>query len=271
MTLIVTEVSDAGIAMVADSAITFQRTDGSFEQREVEWTKLFQVPSIRAGVSYWGCIGKVTARRFDEWLKERLDKTDKYSDVHTLADYLVAELNAACHHRPLGLNQCVGLHVAGFAEWTDGQQRAYFYHVHNGHGHTEVENHRNPATGVITRVSYRWVAESRKLFERHQDFPKPTSTLQDNLATLAGGYFTQNGDYFIYTQLDAYLNCLFGYVNLVDGCRIPRDLSKIGPRMAVLKLKLETVIQIYRCSTLHRIIGGDVKCLSISPTGLFGN
>ena len=43
MTLILTEVSNAGVAMAADSAITYFRADGSIDSSDrVRWTKLLK-------------------------------------------------------------------------------------------------------------------------------------------------------------------------------------------------------------------------------------
>ena len=58
MTLVLTQVSNAGIAMVADSAIS-RMVGGRIVRSDEEWEKLLWVPRIKAGVSYWGFIGKV--------------------------------------------------------------------------------------------------------------------------------------------------------------------------------------------------------------------
>jgi hypothetical protein len=72
MTLILTELSGAGIAMVADSAISIWKGGKISTKDQQQWTKLLPAPHIGAGVSYWGAIGEITNnRRFDEWLEKK--------------------------------------------------------------------------------------------------------------------------------------------------------------------------------------------------------
>jgi hypothetical protein len=272
MTLVLTDISKVGVAMVADSAITYLNPDGTVKQIDQRgWPKLFKVPFITAAVSYWGCVGCVVRNeRFYEWLQRKINDTTRYSDLHSFADYLAAELNAACNGRPLKDGECVGVHVAGFADWQDGESRPFFYHVHNGHGDTKIRHLVDPKTDQILKVIPKWDPEPRKLFEKHQDFPKNEKTLEENVETLNDGYITRNGDYFVYSRLHESLLRVIRYINLIDGWKVPRS-DNAQSRMAMLKMMLETVIMIYQCSNKPEIIGGEVSCLSISPAGLYSN
>jgi len=55
MTLILTQLSQAGIAMAADSAISFLVNGKLATKEQQNWNKLLRVPRIKAGISYWGC------------------------------------------------------------------------------------------------------------------------------------------------------------------------------------------------------------------------
>ena len=164
MTLVLTEVPNAGIAMAADSAITY------FDEKRVYidkkgWLKLLRVPSIRAAVSYWGVIGAVTKKvRFDAWLKKVID-AESYNDLPSFAESLAQALNKECGGKPLGVDQNVGVHVAGYHEWADGTKRPMFFHVHNGHGLTRIVEEKvqtrivavHPSTTTLLCVE-RWYA-----------------------------------------------------------------------------------------------------------------
>jgi hypothetical protein len=63
MSLILTEISNAGIAMVADPAISMLNpVTHKVEAHQKDWLKLLKVQRINAAVSYWGNIGAVTTR-----------------------------------------------------------------------------------------------------------------------------------------------------------------------------------------------------------------
>ncbi len=69
MSLILTEISNVGIAMVADSAISMLNPKTlKTEAHERDWLKLLKVPRLRAAVFYWGNIGAVSgaSRHFEE-------------------------------------------------------------------------------------------------------------------------------------------------------------------------------------------------------------
>jgi hypothetical protein len=139
MTLILTELSQAGIAMAADSAISTVVKGKIVTKDQKHWKKLLRVPRIKAGISYWGDIGLITKIPFDEWLEGKIKK-GSYTDLPSFADYLAAEMNRAVGDKPLGNNHQVGVHVAGFQTWADGVSRPTFYHIHNGHSHVVFDS-----------------------------------------------------------------------------------------------------------------------------------
>jgi hypothetical protein len=272
MSLILTEVSAAGIAMVADSAISYLNAKTrQIEAHQTDWLKLLKVDRIQAAVSYWGNVGAVAKTQdFDTWLIHRV-KRGTYEDLPSLADYLVSELNEACADKPLPNEQCVGIHVAGYHPWDDGQKRPTFYHVHNGHGGIKIEQCFDQSTNppTLTRTTGAWEGAPREVFRKHQDFPLANLTPQQNLQVLNAGYITRNGDYFPYLIIDSGMDAIRRTLNSIPGVSLPKEPTKLGPHLGYLATVMLTVINIYNCSSLARVIGGNVSALGIKPDGTF--
>lgn len=262
MTLVLTEVSKVGIVMAADSAITF-RIDSKgrpIEKEQKLWDKLIEVPKIRAAVSYWGVIGAVN-HHFESWLKKVISTGEQdaaYNDLDSFADYLARALNLACKSKPLGNKQYVGVHVAGYVNWLDGERRPAFYHVHNGHLQIKPNVEVITVNGqeYIKAVHPEIIADPRKLFEKHKDFPKESRSLEENLAVLDNGYITRNGDYFIYAVLARQIDRALAYINRIPGVSIPRKPQDINSRKGYIHVILQTMVNLYACSSIGPIIGG---------------
>lgn len=265
MTLVLTELSDAGIAMAADSAITKLSRGIIVEVDQQGWRKLLPVPKINAAISYWGSIGAVTRIQFDNWLQSVID-TENYDDLESFADKVAYALNTACRNRPLANGNDVGIHVAGYSQWFDGVRRPVFYHVHNGHGKFTA-NEIKDEKGRITSVNPEWQSEPRGLFEVHQDFPFLAKSIDENVAILHNGYITRNGAFFIYAVLWHHMQYALQYINLIPNVSLPRDMTDLNSRKGFLHTMLEMMIRFYRCSNQSRIIGGTVASLGIGPNG----
>jgi hypothetical protein len=266
MTLVLTELSTAGIAMAADSAIT-RLSNGTIDEIDQEgWRKILRVPKIRAAISYWGMIGSVTQVQFDIWLQRVIAEEDNYDNLAELAEYIVRKLNEACNNQPLNNGEDTGIHVAGYQQWADGVERPFFYHVHNGHGRFNVQEKRDN-NGNLLSVNPIWQSDPRKLFEAHQDFPYPTQPIEMSLDVLQDGYITRNGAFFIYAVLWQQMQYAFQYINKIQNVSLPRDPSNISSRKGFLHIMLQMMIQFYRCSNQSRIVGGEVTSLGIGPNG----
>lgn len=226
MTLVITRFADADIAMVADSMISYPNPiTGDLGERRDYQQKLFKIPRIVAGASYWGSIGQVirytTFKTFAEWFRAYISVSNP-QNLKQFAEDLADKLNSECKQKPLPQNASMGIHVAGYQQWNDGISRPTFYHVHNGHLHTEWTNPEAPnlmgrdPTGrcilndegsagaeeiarrrlIDGRILGRARVEPRGLFVAHLDFPNEQTTVPENEAVLTRGYVTANGDYF---------------------------------------------------------------------------
>jgi len=294
MSLVLTELSEAGVAMAADSAISYI-ANGQIK-RQVMWVKLLKVPRISAGVSYWGNIGRVTADRFDEWLESKISKGD-YRDLRTFADWLAAELNIATGQRLIQNNEAVGLHIAGITTWSDGKARPTFYHVHNGHLKAEVSISSSKgktvmSTGTIsyptgslntmqlsqivlasaeadTHVTYKIIAQPRDLFSVNPDFAQPSRSFSDADSALEKGYLTHNGDFVPFVGVSSALRMATAAVAQFGPRKDGSSANKIGPHVGDLYRQLRHVIDLYRANKMPRIIDGEVSTLGIRMDGSY--
>ena len=263
MTLILTELTETGIAMTADSAITRMQNGKIIEIDQQGISKILRVPKIRAAISFWGMIGVVTKNQpFDQWLQGIIN-AENYNDLESFADILVNALNESCNGKPLQEGEEVGIHVAGYAPWVDNELRPFFYHIHNGHGKF-ITQHETDKYGALLAVHTKWVSDPRKLFEKHQDFPSTNKSLDENIEGLKTGYITRNGAFFIYAVLAERMQEALNYINLMPSVSIPRDRTNLASRKGFLHIILEMIIKLYRCSNQSKIIGGTVTSLGIA-------
>jgi hypothetical protein len=271
MSLILTEISNAGIAMVADSSISMRNpVTGQTEPHKKDWLKILKVPRIHAAVAYWGNIGAVSgAEPFDQWLTTRI-RDGAYTDLPSFANFLATELNTAAHDAPLPHEQCVGIHVAGYHPWQDNISRPTFYHVLNGDGHIAIRHHVTNQNGqqVLTRIDHQWIAEPRRLFYAHLDYPSDGRPLAESIAKLEAGYITRNGDYFPYLLISDGINFTQQTLQL-SGISLPANPDRLGSRLGYLSLVMQTVIAIYGCSSLTEVVGGYVTALGITRNAAY--
>jgi hypothetical protein len=300
MTLVLTELSEAGIAMVADSAISFlDPVTRVPKDSDKQWQKLLRVPRIKAAIAYWGEIGRVEPQqRFDEWLHDWIH-TASYDDLPSFAEALAAHLNRACKGKILDEGQTVGIHVAGMHLWADNKLHPTFFHVHNGHATVEIQVNTDDNEIMLSagtavyriptgsarlpelkdlllaaqcpgaKLNYNRRDEPRKLFEAHRDFPDSNLTPDVNLQRLAAGYLTRNGDYAPFVLIAGAMDMVRIGLNTVPGVSIPRKPDQIGARIGYLHMLMQTVIRTYHCSTMNRIIGGQISSLGITPNGTY--
>jgi hypothetical protein len=230
MTLILTEVSKAGIAMVSDTMIRMvSPNDGQIitGRPPTYHKKLFIIKplgplKLSGAVSYWGTIGQIIPdpNEFEDWIGSLAHNTTATSLIG-FADELAQAVNARCNNKIL--SQPVGFHVAGYDAWSDFCPRPTFLHVHNGHLNmglnlndgecyasvpTGSANKEQPITfeekqfiGLAShyingaKVHYDPKICSRSLFRTNNDFPDTKQNLETNLKPLDQGYRTLNGDY----------------------------------------------------------------------------
>ncbi|MFK7778413.1 MAG: hypothetical protein QM501_09950 [Gimesia sp.] len=256
MTLLLTHVSDFGVVMAADSAITWRNGTGKIICIDKKgWQKLFKVRSFRAGVSYWGLIGAINPK-FYEAIKYFIEQESKYHDLKSLADYIASEMNSALKGEIL--TSPTGVHVAGYEKWEDGVRRPTFYHIHNGNGHYETSIENN-------RLDYEWIKEEEhKLFTVHKDIPHPRASLERNRFALSEGHLTRNGAFYIFSQFLKTQREVIKILNKHEHISIPSRQNNICSQKGMIHMLLQNNINLYKVSNQHRVVGGKVTSIAFN-------
>ena len=256
MTLVLTEVSSFGVAMAADSAVTF----GS-GRVYVGGQKLLPIPQIDAGISIWG-KGNINSNDADIWLQSFIE--NNISNGMTLWD--AANVLADSLNNAFGgvISERMGIHVGGFDQ-KDGIHGPSFYHIHNGHYRLE---YRNGSVKEIPK-EYPPIREFRAELDRPPAIYSPSDTPK----------LTRNGDFSIFAFLYDTINPLFKDIQNKTGLTFPYPAG-LASRGEYLRFWIKTVTEIYRLSNARRrvlpqpvtagdaSIGGPVTVLTVSESGI---
>jgi hypothetical protein len=251
--------------MGADSAISYNtcitEPDGRRKKRIlIGGTKIFRIPKINAGISYWGtgCVGNETT---DVWLSDFIfSHRDDYDNIGDFAVLLQDELREIVHEEITEPEGSLayrygkrGFHLAGFIEH-ERRVVPTFYHIHNGQSETTL--HINP-----------------RIINANYDLP-PAKVL-DFFAQSYSPY-VRNGDFFLYAKLfDSLMNAFGDFRSLLrqvyDEPFLFPDPSKLSDNMEAysefVRFWIRLVRDVYALSNVPESIGGEISVLSISPTG----
>jgi hypothetical protein len=247
MTLVLTELSPFGIAMAADSAVTFTnpQTGLSFAEPSLA-RKLQAIPYLNAGISCWG-MGEIAGTSTDEWLSDFIDSHKTVSSLKDFVSQLAETLNAQLPQNVTGENR-LGFHVAGY-ETYNGVATPSFYHVHDG---------------PSTVLSQRGIEVNPNQVNANHDMPP--DIFQQKRAR-GEGWITRNGDYILYAKIFELLEDFFHEL-IPFGIRIP-NTHNLNDRAEYLFFQIRTVSEIYRLSNLVPGIGGKIYFLTINPDGIY--
>jgi hypothetical protein len=258
MTLILTELSQYGIAMVADSALTVP----TLLPRERQYiyrvyfgvTKLRPVPKLQSGISFWG-EGKIGDIDTDVWLSDFINRTEtNYKSLTDFTSLLRDELreNIKPITDPQNLRYgTIGFHVAGYVDHK-GNRVPTFWHVHNGQ--SEVYDNIDPT-----------------IVNANNDLPPDVVQQYITDISTKGNEDWQsirNGDFLtVYAPFIAVMNALQDYLKKNAKVNIPTKSLK--GRAEYLAFQVRTIRDLYALSEdLLPSIGGNVAVLTIAPTGI---
>lgn len=241
MTLILTELNQHGIAMAADSAVTFSvpLPGGGTTYRVLHGAKKLQpIHHINAGISCWG-KGSINGMDTDIWIEDLIQRSQSVTtNLHLFASYLESELNSIFPPNSPSL----GFHVAGFLQNGSATFPA-LYHVHNGP--SQYFPNINP-----------------NIFNANLDNPpQPYHKGKFNI--------TRNGDYNFYAQ---FFNYFFGFLQnfslqpQLSGITIPSP-DNLYSCAKLLRLQIQTIAGLYDVSNLVPGIGGPITIMGIGPNG----
>jgi hypothetical protein len=246
MTLVLTELSPLGIAMAADSAVTFTnpQTGLSFAEPNLA-VKLQAISYLNAGISCWG-MGQIANTPTDKWVHDFINAHQNITSLKDFVDQLAETLNAQLPQNATGENR-LGFHVAGYESY-NGVATPSFYHVHDG-----------PSTVLAQRGT---TVNPNQVNANHDMPPGLFQQVQ------AGGlaWITRNGDYMLYANIFGLLEDFFRKLNPL-GIRIPNS-HNLNDRAEYLVFQIRTVSEIYRLSNLVPGIGGRIYFLTINPDGI---
>jgi len=245
MTLVLGELSSFGIAMAADSAVTFTNPiTGLSYARPNAAKKLHFIPYLEAGISCWG-LGEIAGQPTDEWLLGFINNNNALLTLQSFAEELARQLNALIRDPGVGTG-IAGFHLAGFEEYS-GILTPSFYHIHDG---------------VSTVLRGRGIAINTNQFNANHDMP-PEIFRRD---IGDGWYITRNGDYVMYAEIFGSLQDYFESL-APRGIIIPHS-QNLEERAEYLVFQIRTMSEIYRLSNLVPGIGGGIHYLTINPDGL---
>ncbi len=132
MTFILTELSDFGIIMAADSSET-RNNNGEESFEEVD--KIIYFPELNIGISTWG-DALVAGKDINIWLKEIIKEFKQNKNVNDFKNKLLSDIS---EHIAEKLNEIfpngeavLGLHIAGYTYSVELKEyRPGVFHVHN--------------------------------------------------------------------------------------------------------------------------------------------
>ena len=250
MTLVLTEISEFGIAMATDSALTHTfKFEGEQKKRVYHGAvKLLRISSLQAGLSVWG-LASFDYIPVEYYLKKFLKNNEgKFNSLKDLAMLLENDLRALfpsidISKHPSGT---FGIHLAGFED-VKGEKLPSFWHIHNG-------------------------------FSQHYSGIDPTKINANNdrppAKILPGRFFrTRNGSIENYVKIFGSLEIFFNQLR-ADGFVIPDystlDVTPLQARAEYLRFHIRTMSDIYKLSNvpIPGSIGGAVVTLTISKDGI---
>ena len=247
MTLVLTELNSFGIAMAADSAVTFiNPRSGNVYAEPNRAIKLQVIPYLNAGISCWG-MGEIDGTATDIWVQRYIDSHNTLTSLSNFTEQLAQTLNNLLPPNQTGEFR-LGFHVAGYENF-NGVPTPSFYHVHDG---------------ISTTLEQRGITINPKQVNANHDMPPEAFQLINRKGI---GWLTRNGDYKLYAEIFGLLEAFFHTIAVKHGIIIPNS-QNIQERAEYLVFQIKTVSEIYRLSNLIPGIGGAVYHLAINPGGI---
>lgn len=249
MSLVLTEVSDFGIAMAADSAESVTRDP--YEYVRFGARKLQPIYSFNGGFSAWG-MGSIENIPLDIWMEKFIEDQSNVEGVREFAKALADKLNAS----DIPLGEPLGFHLAAWVgEQPDWKPLAY--HVHRGERQT---GQMNPDSTSSESYSIDPDFDPNK-FNANLDIPPGCSDVIRNGMHKDYNNLAKRLEDFIYERVNAFK---VGS-NPIHLPSPPYDLKK---RAELLKFYIRTISDIYRIGNIEQIVGGPISTLSISHSGI---
>jgi len=254
MTLILTDISNLGIAMAADSAVTQKivKPNGSITYRVLTGVRKLQViDKLNAGISVWG-QGTIKNTSTDIWLQDFIDS--QKGNYNSLSDFaLLLQNELRLRIAPINIRKdrlgTIGFHLAGFVDYL-GKLMPTFYHIHNG---------------MSQALSARGITINAAIVNANHDLPP---NLVQKILSMGVECIIRNGDFAIYAALFQYLQKFLKTLSKYHKLTIPHSRN-LMERAEWLSFQIRTMSELYKLSNLHLpTIGGRINTLLITPSGV---
>lgn len=245
MTLVLTRLTEHGIAMAADSAVTsFDKAQSKTTVTPSATQKLFELQGLAAGVSCWG-RGTIDSVNTSEWLQAFIEeKTGDWPSIAEFSIDLARRLREVIPRNPSG-QFSLGFHVAGF-DRERGRHMPTFFHVHDG-------------------PSVYFPNCDPQIVNAHHDCPP------EFLARVfASGRIQEmrNGEFRPYALIRQFLGSAFDLLNAAGWPSIKLPALDSVSRYNLLEIRLMS--EIYSLSGSPPVIGGRIDWLTIDNNGNVG-
>lgn len=249
MTLVLTEISQYGMVMGADSAATCKTLLPNEQTGYRVLTgvhKLFPIPYLRAGISCWG-YGQVGNFETDIWLGDFIRRQQRQSqNLQEFAIQLQDELNRIIPSTQSGEAEA-GFHLGGFVD-TDGGQTPDFWHIHNG-----------PSQFFANIDPHVFNANHDLAAAIEQGIYDPND--RDKI------YITRNGDYQFYAKWWENFEEVITKFLRSQGIHVPKQ--SLQGRVEYVRFPIRSISEIYAMSTRLPSIGGQIITLAIDLNGIW--
>jgi hypothetical protein len=234
MTLILTELSEHGVAMAADAALTkYAVSEGGTPEVSHDVVKLHQIKELSAGISFYGS-GLIGDARTDVWVADFIRRiASNHTSMNSFGLALANELNSIIP--PVKLQTTLGFHLAGF-EQGEKDKLPTAYQIFNG-----------TPDGTF------------KCFQKYAPYQ-----YQHGARNILRG-----GDAAVYTSVFELLEKYLWMMRTAGPERLVVPYpDNLRMRCEYLRFEIVTVSNIYILSNQVASIGGPVTTLSISSKGI---
>lgn len=234
MTLILTELSEHGVAMAADTALTKNPvSEGGKPEVSHDVVKLHPIKELSAGISFYG-DALIGGKRTDVWVTDFIQRTaSNHTSLNSFGVALANELNTII--QPVKFETTLGFHLAGFEQTPEGRFPV-IYQIANG--------------------------TSDGKFGCSCSQP-PIEHKQGARTSLRGG------DAAVFARAFEFLEKYLHHMRTVGPVRftVPYP-DNLRMRCEYLRFQIVTVSNIYILSNQVASIGGPVTTLGISSKGI---
>jgi hypothetical protein len=239
MTLVVTEASAFGIAMVGDSALTVSEV-GHPQRILAGAAKVQYAPLANVGFAVWGdaCVG---SSLIDAWLTDFIQAHDRAgTDIESMGLALEGALRVALASDARAWNKKRrGIHLAGFVGGIP-----HIYHLHTGH---DLKNQHQPTL--------------------YRDYPYGIGATPQQFMQLAARtpQHLRNG---YYQHFAGVYQSFKVYADLLPQIGVDWPGPSLDDRCAFLTLQAQVVALTLQWSGRQQKVNTDVSAIAFTPTGL---